>query len=155
MSSLTMVPHRHIDRRSFLTGVGAAALAGATLGSPGTALAATGGSSSNNVFTRAGLPKPIPGTVDGGGPAPFDFIHWALPGPVGSMTQILELPGFGLDVDPSLITDFDGFVAYAVVAGSATDGNGNHFDVELDVRVMEGVYVDSEGETHESTFGFF
>ncbi|REK41034.1 MAG: hypothetical protein DWQ20_00550 [Actinobacteria bacterium] len=95
------------------------------------------------------------GTVDGGGPPPFDFIHWALPGPPGATTQILELPAFGLDVDPSTITDFDGFVAYAVLAGSATDNRGNHFDVELDVRAMDGTYVDAHGETHESTFGFF
>ena len=81
--------------------------------------------------------------------------HWLLPGPVGSTTQVLQLPGFGLDVDPSLITDYHGFTAYGVLAGSARDTTGAEYDVELDLRVMQGEYAAEDGTTHYGTFGFF
>jgi len=113
------------------------------------------GNSSKNVFTKTSAPKPIPPMVDGGADAPFDFIHWLLPGPEGKPTQILELPAFGLDVDPSLMTDYRGFTTYAVLAGSARGSDGKPYDVELDVRVMDGMYVGEDGKTHEGTFGFF
>lgn len=150
-----IVPHVHLSRRSFLGGVGAAAAAGSTaaIGLPGPV--AAGGNSSTTVFSNTSAPRPIEPTVPAGGPAPFDEIHWLLPGPEGLPTQILELPAFGLDVDPSLITDFDGFTTYAVLAGSARGSDGADYDVELDVRVMDGTYVGEDGQTHEGTFGFF
>lgn len=159
MAASKAVPHVHVSRRSFLTGVGAAAAVGSAtaLGIPSPAQAKGNGrgNSSKNVFSNSSAPKPIPPTVDGGADAPFDFIHWLLPGPEGKPTQILGLPAFGLDVDPSLMTDYKGFTTYAVLAGSARGSDGNDYDVELDVRVMDGTYVGEDGETHEGTFGFF
>ena len=93
--------------------------------------------------------------ADPGPPDPFNEIHWALPGPDGATTQILELPAFGLDADPNTVGNFDGFTAYAVVAGTATGGDGEPFDCEFDVRVMRGRYVAGDGETYSGTFAFF
>lgn len=149
-----------VSRRHFLAGAGAAAVAGSAvaLGVPSPARAAGQGQSST--FSASSAPKPIEAIIDTAVPGfeppdPFRFIHWLLPGPEGSATQILELPGFGLDADPSLITDYRGFTAYAVLAGTATGNDGSAYDVEFDVRVMDGEYVGEDGNTHEATFGFF
>ncbi len=152
------VPHTHLSRRSFLGGVGAAAALGtaATLGGAAPALATPMNPHRHQrTFSNKAAPNPIEAKVDGGAAPPFDFIHWLLPGPEGSSTQILGLPGFGLDVDPSTITDFKGFTAYAVVAGKAKGNDGTDYDVELDVRVMKGRYCGVDGKEYYSTFGFF
>jgi len=147
-----------MNRRTFLTGAGAAAAIGSAaavgVASP---VGATNGASN---FNGNSAPKPIPQVIDTSEPGlvppdPFRFIHWLLPGPSGAATQVLGLPAFGLDVDPSLITDYHGFTAYAVLAGSARDTTGTTYDVELDLRVMQGEYVGEDGGTHFGTFGFF
>ena len=110
----------------------------------------------SKVFPNKSAPNPIPfqaGPV--GAPDPFNFIHWTLPGPLGAVTQVLELPAFGLDIDPSTVTDYEGFTAYAVIAGTARSSKGEDFDCELDVRVMDGKYVGEDGRLHRGTFGFF
>ncbi len=165
MATSAAIPHAHLSRRSFLTGVGAAAALGsaAVLGvaDPAEAAGKGGGfGSGTNVFSNSSAPRPIEavvGTAEPGfvPPPPFDFIHWLLPGPPGATTQILNLPAFGLDADPSLMSDYHGFTAYAVLAGSARGNNGEEYDVELDIRVMDGKYVGEDGRTHEGTFGFF
>ena len=155
MTKRTLHPHRHLSRRSFIKGAGVAAASAAAVGAtPATALGSGAGGGRGN-FTNNPLPNPIPATVDGGGPAPFDLIHWLLPGPPGASTQIIGLEAFGLDVDPSMITDFNGFVAYAVIAGTSIGSDGANYPTELDVRVMDGEYVGVDGSTHRGTFGFF
>lgn len=152
------MPHTHLSRRRFLGGIGAAAAIGsaATLGGAAPALARPmDPHRRKRTFSNRAAPNPIEAMVEGGAAPPFDFIHWLLPGPEGATTQILELPAFGLDVDPSTITDFKGFTAYAVIAGKAKDHNGNDYDVELDVRVMKGHYCGVDGEEYHGTFGFF
>lgn len=143
-----------MNRRTFFTGVGAAAVVGsaAALGVPARADGAGWGP---GVFNDKSAPKPIP-YLDGPipAPAPFDFIHWTLPGPVGATTQILELPAFGLDAHRSTIGDYEGFTTYAVLAGTAETSEGD-VDVELDIRVMDGKYVGEDGKQHRGTFGFF
>ena len=165
--------HAHVGRRRFL-GLGAAAAVGGAataVGIPATAGAdddsdddsdSGGGGGRCSRIPCGAMPKPIPQVIDASPPPPdppppdpFKDIHWLLPGPDGSATPILGLPGFGLDVDPSLITDFSGAVAYAVLAGEARDRDGNDYDVEFDVRVMQGEYVGEDGRTHHGTFGFF
>ena len=151
---------RIVDRRRFLTGTGAAAVVGSAA-TMGVASPAEAGERHGRVFSRSSAPKPILAQVDTtapGGPtplAPFNLIHWLLPGPEGATTQVLQLPAFGLDADPSTITDFDGFVAYAVLGGKARGGDGESYDVEFDVRVMDGRYIGEDGKEHRGTFGFF
>lgn len=145
-----------LGRRRFLGGVAAAAVAGsavtATASAPAGAVPRCG-----RTFPPSPAPKPIEFVVDNGEgvPEPFRLIHFALPGPDGATTQILELPAFGLDADPSTVGDFHGFTAFAVIAGTATGGDGEQFDCELDVRVMQGRYIGEDGNEHHGTFGFF
>jgi hypothetical protein len=83
------------------------------------------------------------------------FIHAFVPGPEGSATPFAGIPGMGLDVEPSTLTDFQGFAAFAVLAGRATGSDGKSYNVECDVRVMEGEYVAEDGSHQRGTFRFF
>lgn len=90
----------------------------------------------------AGEPLPIPGGVAPG-------FHVWVPGPP-------ELAPFfmGIDVEPNTITNFNGFVAMAYLLGSATGSDGKTYDQFHDMRIMRGVYVDSEGRRQSGTFAF-
>ena len=122
--------NRALSRRQFLgTTAGAAGLAlGSGLLTPGAARA--GGCDNVN-------PNPIPFSQLLAGYGPF---HFAFPGPADQ------------GLEPSLITDFNGFDGVAVFSGSATDGSGNtlggHFGF------MKGVYVGVDGKNHRGAFAF-
>lgn len=142
-----------LDRRKFIRNVGVAAAAGAVapalLASPAEAT-----HRSHRSWPTNPLPEPIEGSVDSEDPG-LGFIRWSLHGPAGVPTPLLGLPGFGLDVDPSLITDFEGFQAMTVLNGSTTRSDGSRHPTEFDVRVFQGHYVAADGETYYGTFGFF
>jgi hypothetical protein len=150
-----MTPHAHalpdLNRRRFLTGVGVAAAAGAVspmlLASPAEAHHNRG-----RPWPVSPIPSPIPGGIDA---PPVGFIHWWLPGPDGSSTPFNGIPGFGLDVDPSTLTNFDGFQAFAVASGEVRGSDGVTYDAEVDVRVFQGTYVAEDGSRNYGTFGFF
>jgi hypothetical protein len=123
---------RHtLSRRAFIGAVGAT---GAVLGSsllwPGTGLAAPLGTPA---------PKPTPNTTTVGG-VPFHFVS------------------FGSDVDPTSITDFNGFVGVADVRGTGVatnpDGSTETLLFDTDMRFMKGRYVGTDGAVHRGTFGF-
>ncbi len=89
-------------------------------------------------------PVPIPGgTQIPNGP----FIHTFVPGPV-------ELGFQGLDVEPSTITDFHGFVAMGYLAGTALDTDNKTYDMLNDIRVYDGQYLAADGSRHRGTFAF-
>lgn len=155
MANARPYPHVHESRRRFLKGLGIAAAGAATTVVTPVAPAAAATGSGKRTFPERPGPKPIPQVIDTGAPDPFGLIHWLLPGPAGSFTPFNNLPGFGLDVDPSTVGDFDGFTAFAVIAGEATDRDGTDYDVEFDVRVMQGTYLDAHGNSHHGTFGFY
>lgn len=148
--------HEHDDartgfgRRHFLVGAGAATAATAIAGATASPAAGHGGGAHDDANP---LPKPIPGGVDSGDPN-VGFIHWFLPGPVGSTTPVLGLPGMGLDVEPNTITDFRGFIAYAVLAGEAVGSDGKTYPCEFDVRAMVGDYVAEDGTEQYAAFAF-
>lgn len=152
----TAWPHPHLSRRQFIgaAGVTAAAATLYTTGTLGPTTRAKGSGHQHGVPTGS-APNPIPVTVDGGAVKPFDQIHWLLPGPDGSTTPFIGLPGFGLDVDPATITDYRGYTAYAVIAGTAKGSDGEMYNCEFDVRVMQGNYVGEDAKRHHGTFGFF
>jgi hypothetical protein len=80
------------------------------------------------------LPKPIPQTLDG---SPFHV-------------QLIA-PG----VEPSTITDFNGFIGGAEIQGNATDMlTREPLLFDADMRFMDGVYIGVDGRTHQGTFGF-
>lgn len=146
---------RDLPRRRFLGGAAAAAAIGSTavVATPGVADA----SGRRRYFSTKPSPKPIAFSTppsDPGPPDPFNSIHWTLPGPEGSATQKIGIPAFGPDTDPSTIGDFDGFTAYAVIAGEATSADGETFDCEFDVRVMRGRYIAEDGHEYRGTFAF-
>jgi hypothetical protein len=88
-------------------------------------------------------PLPIPGGEDVG--PPVGIVHQFVPGP----------QGLGLDVEPSLITNFKGFTAFTIVEGQAEGSDGKTYDVRSDLRVMAGEYVAEDGSHHRGTFAFF
>jgi hypothetical protein len=139
----------HTDRRSFLLGTaGAFAGLAASLGRPG-----IGAAKGFPKHIKAPLPppKPILGGPEIPGTPPV-VIHEFLPGPVGITLPFTGLPLEGLDVEPSTITDFKGFTALAYHAGTATGSDGKKYNLETDIRVMEGEYVGEDGRRHEGTF---
>jgi hypothetical protein len=143
------------DRRHFLlrtaSALGAAGVVGLFPQRQG-AKAAAGGASGTVDTThpasatalRRALPAPSP--IPGGEDDPLlGFIHWFLPGP----------QGMGLDVEPSLITNYTGFTAFTLLDGRAKDSDGKTYDVHSDLRVMAGEYIAEDGSHHQGTFGFF
>jgi hypothetical protein len=85
-------------------------------------------------------PVPIPGGLAPG-------VHIFAPGPVSLGFQ-------GLDVELNGITNFRGFSALGYLAGTATDSNGNNYNVGTDMRVFQGEFVSSDGSHHRGTFVF-
>jgi hypothetical protein len=82
-----------------------------------------------------------------GGLAPG--VHAFAPGP-------LDLGLMGLDVEPMVISNIRGFsaLAYPGGLGTATDSDGNTYDMSNDMRVFQGEYVSSDGTHHRGTFVF-
>ena len=129
-----------VDRRRAIIGTGAA-LAGAALINPAIALA------DHDNERPQPAPKPIPGGFAPG------FHVWA-PGPTDVTLPFSGLPLMGLDVDPCVITDFDGFSALAYPVGTARAHDGTRFDLEGDMRIYKGTYVSASGQRRQGTFGF-
>lgn len=77
-------------------------------------------------------------------------------GPQGPVDFHLTFPGQGLD--PSVITDFNGFVGVADVQGTGTatnpDGSTETLLFDTDMRFMSGVYRGQDGAVHKGTFEF-
>ena len=119
------------SRRRFLRR--AAGAAGIVLGSrllwPGRAFA----NDSDNI-----APNPIPETTVLAG-TPF---HEVAPGPADQGNE------------PSVITDFKGFVGVAGGAGTGTDENGDALTLSFDYRFMSGTYVGVDGKRHRGAFAF-
>ena len=93
-------------------------------------------------------PVPISGGIFTGLPPPNGpIIHVLAPGPQ---------PNFmGLDVEPSTITNFNGFSAMAYLNGTAVDPDGNTYAIGLsDMRVFQGSYRTADGSLAHGTFVF-
>jgi hypothetical protein len=96
-------------------------------------------------------PKPIPGGIQvPGGP----FVHAFVPGPPEITLPFSGLQLQGLDVEPSLITDYRGFTALAYLVGTASGSDGKQYLLEADLRAMEGRYVAEDGSRHRGLFAF-
>jgi len=63
------------------------------------------------------------------------------------------LPGRGKEV--STITDFNGFVGIAQVAGAGTARDGTPLNFSIDNRFLLGEYVGVDGALHRGAFGVF
>jgi len=123
---------RHaVSRRAFMGGV--AGVAGAALGAGVLPSAVFAAKPSN------AAPKPTLQTATLGG-------------------VTFQLSFFGPGLDPSSITDFNGFVGVADVQGTGIatnpDGSTETLLFDTDMRFMSGVYVGVDGAVHKGTFGF-
>ena len=86
----------------------------------------------------------------------------AAPKPTTTITSLngvdFALTFFGPGMDPSSITDFNGFVGVAQVQGTGTatnpDGSTETLLYDTDMRFMSGVYVGQDGAVHKGAFGF-
>ena len=87
-------------------------------------------------------PVPLPG---GDVVPPLGLIHVFFPGPT-------SIGDDGIDIEPSTITNFKGFTGVAMLAGTATDGNGNQFSLATDIRVFQGEYESADGQRRHGTF---
>ena len=69
-----------------------------------------------------------------------------------------SLAFFGPGIDPSSITDFNGFVGVADVRGTGTATNPDRsietLVFDTDMRFMSGVYVGVDGAVRKGAFGF-
>ena len=69
-----------------------------------------------------------------------------------------SLTFFGPGLDPSSITDFNGFVGVADVQGTGTatypDKPPETLLYDTDMRFMTGTYVGKDGKNYKGTFGF-
>jgi hypothetical protein len=102
-------------------------------------------------------PKPIPGGSDLSGfglVPPYNFIHVFLPGAAGIVLPFTGGELQGLDVEPSTVTDFNGATALAYHVGEARGSDGKTYNLETDMRVMDGEYVAVDGRRRRGTFGF-
>ena len=143
---------RSFSRRRFIhTAAGATALA---FGS-GLSSSALAQDDNNGHDEPLPEPKPIPGELDLselGVEPPYDFIHQFSPGPKGVVLPFTKVPLQGLNYEPSTITDFKGATALAYHAGKAKGSDGKTYNLETDIRVMEGRYVSVEGTRRQGTF---
>jgi hypothetical protein len=94
-------------------------------------------------------PKPIPGGIQlPDGP----LIHVFVPGPPEVTLPFSGIQLMGLDVEPSVITDYKGFTALAFHAGTAKGSDGKQYNLETDMRAMEGTYIATDGSRHRGLF---
>jgi hypothetical protein len=134
---------RALSRRQLLGRT--AGLAGVAVGSafgfPAMARAAAPGQ---------GVPRPIPGgtTIDGLGL--FHFYFPTANNPVGATDTIESGRG-----DPSLITDFNGFIGVGEWGGgTGNDQNGTTLYWAADLRFMDGEYIGLDGRHRQGAFAF-
>jgi len=112
-----------------------------------TAAGASTGASKTELDPQAGGdPLPIPGGFANPAGPSFPYIHFNRPGPADN-----PAPNGN---DPSTITDFNGDIGSMRVIGTGTDGAGNTLYFQADMRFMQGLYQDVNGNLHQGTFAF-
>jgi hypothetical protein len=125
-----------ISRRQFLQ-VSSAGAAGLTLGTK--LLGGTGVAwADERPQAGRGVPRPIP-----------QFIE--LPFAPGKRFH-LQPPASG--GENSTITDFSGIVAVCELQGTGTANTGERMPFDVDMRVMDGDFVDLTGRRQRGTFAF-
>jgi hypothetical protein len=99
-------------------------------------------------------PRPIADTTT----TPFGKINHRFPGPADKPIDVPPAP-FPSGGEPSLITDFKGFIGVldATGTGTGTDtttGTKSTLYWAADNRFMTGVYFGVDGKRHKATFAF-
>jgi hypothetical protein len=125
---------------------------GATTGAVATVAAATPAASAHSHGVPRVLPAPKP--IPGGNQIPGGPLIHVLPGPPEVTLPFTGAQLQGLDTEPSVISDYRGVTALAYLAGSATGSHGNQYNLEADMRAMEGTYVAEDGTRQRGLFAF-
>jgi hypothetical protein len=60
----------------------------------------------------------------------------------------------GLDIEPSVITNYAGTTAVAFHVGRAVGSDGARYNLETDMRAIQGTHVAADGSRRHGTFGF-
>ena len=127
---------------------GAAAVIGPVVPAMGIPAFADAGSAGGHTHVLP-APKPIAGGIQPpGGPLLHVF-------PAGSPDVTLPFSGLqlqGLDVDPSVITDYSGFTALAFHAGAAIGSDGARYNLETDMRAYQGTYIAADSSRTHGSF---
>jgi len=89
----------------------------------------------------APAPQPIPGGLEIGG----SLIHTFGPGDPAVTLPFTGATLGGFDVEPGTITDFDGSSAVAYHVGTARGSDGIMYNLETDMRALEGNYIVERG----------
>ena len=139
-------PHgpRVLSRRQFAATAAGTALVGATLGAGGWRPRRAQASPPHE-------PIPIPGGSPGLQTAFGHLFHVFGPGPAGMSLD-------PIDAELITITDFNGFVGLAYLNGTVRQINTTTGEMQTlpflnsDMRFMQGVFRDTEGELHHGAF---
>ena len=143
----SMTTGRKIDRRQLLRygGLTGAAAIGSAVASPVTSAQAR----------HRDRARPAPRPISGGIELPSGaVIHVFAPGPSHITLPYTGVQLQGLDVEPSVMTDFSGFTALAFHVGLAIDGDGKRYLLETDMRACQGTYVAQDGVSRHGSFAF-
>lgn len=90
---------------------------------------------------KPGDPTPIPGGLSGDlTPVPTDpFVHVLLPFPPFEMATI---------------SDFSGAIGAAEIQGTAHGSDASSYTFDVDMRFMQGSYIDAAGRLQHGSFAF-
>ena len=137
-----------LDRRKFVAGAVGGVASACLVGAVGTAgpAAALSGRGRRGV---APAPQPIPGGLEIGG----SLIHTFGPGDPAVTLPFTGATLGGFDVEPGTITDFDGSSAVAYHVGTARGSDGIMYNLETDMRALEGNYI-VDGVERYGAFAF-
>jgi hypothetical protein len=145
MTSASAHPEAGVINRRSLLRYGAAAGAAAAIGP---AVSAPAGAADTGHAPRVlPAPSPIPGGLAPG-------LHVFAPGPPEVTLPFSGVQLQGLDVEPSVITNYTGTTAVAFHVGGAVGSDGARYDLETDMRAIQGAYIAADGSRRHGTFGF-
>jgi len=133
-----------INRRNLLrygTAAGAAAAISPAVSAPASA------ADTRHAPRVLPAPTPIPGGLAPG-------LHVFAPGPPEVTLPFSSVQLQGLDVEPSVITNYTGTTAMAFHVGSAIGSDGARYNLETDMRAIQGGYIAADGSRRHGTFGF-
>jgi hypothetical protein len=149
MTSASSHPEAGVINRRSLLKYGAAAGAAAAIGP---AVSAPAGAAHTRDAPRVlPLPTPIPGGLQIPG---LPLLHVFAPGPPEVTLPFSGTQLQGLDVEPSVITNYTGTTAVAFHVGSAVGSDGARYNLETDMRAIQGTYIAADGSRRHGTFGF-
>jgi hypothetical protein len=146
-----------VSRRAFMRGAasgGGAALALQSASVTSATAARDDEDEDHRVHGLCDDPFPIPHLTT----LPFGSVHFFFPGPVEGTSVPSDPTGAHDGRDPSLITDFRGFIGQAELnlSGTGTNAVGDHapYTFHTDMRFMKGTFIATDGQHHRGAFAF-